>query len=310
MDSETKTAPILVLGGTGHYGRQIVRSLLARQAPVRVLSRNGSSARRALGAGPEILEGDITSRQAVAQALRGARAVVVSLSAFSPQLIRQLERIERDGVLRVFEEARAVGLSRIVYLSAYELRPALIEELDLAFGRVKLAVETALAKSNLNWTVLGVAVSMEIFFATIRGKRMMVPGGGPPALPTVSALDVGEIAAQVALREDLGGQRIRVTGPEALSFREAARRISAVRGKPLSYQKVPLLPLQVAASLTRPVNPYLRHLLASVRLMKCFPQDLAAEVPQDHQRLLDRFDYAPTTLEMEARNRIQIDGGH
>jgi len=239
------------------------------------------------------------------QALRGARAVVVSLSAFSPRLIRQLERIERDAVLRVFEEARVAGISRIVYLSAYELRPALIEELDLAFGRVKLAVETALAKSDSNWTVLGVAVSMEIFFATIRGGKMMVPGGGPPALSTVSPLDLGEIAAQVVLREDLDGKRIRVTGPEALSFREAARRISAVRGKPLTVQKIPLLPLQVAATFARPVNPYLQHLLASVRLMTRFPQDLAAAVPQDHQWLLNAFDYVPTTLEMEARHRSQ-----
>jgi uncharacterized protein YbjT (DUF2867 family) len=309
MDSETKKGHILVLGGTGHYGREIVRSLLTRQEPVRVLSRNGSGARRVLGAGPEIVEGDITSRQAVLQALSGARAVLVSLSAFSPKLIRQLERIERDAVLTAFEEARRAGISRVVYLSAYELRPTLIEELDLAFGRVKLAVETALAKSDLNWTVLGVAISMEIFFATIRGSKMMVPGGGPPALPNVSPLDVGEIAAQAALREDLGGRRIRVTGPEALSFREAARRISAVSGKPLRVQKIPLLPLQVGATLTRPVNPYLRHLLASVRLMKGFPQDLAAQVPQDHRCLLDTFDFIPTTLEMEARNRIYIDGG-
>lgn len=305
MNSKASKAPLLVLGGTGHYGRNIVRSLVARQEPVRVLSRNESGARRVLGGGPEILEGDITSRQSVVEALRGARAVLVSLSAFSPRLIRRLERIERDAVLTVFEEARAAGLSRVVYLSAYELRPALIEELDLAFGRVKLAVETALANSDLNWTVLGVAISMEIFFATIRGGKMMVPGGGPPALPTVSPLDVGEIAAQAALSEDLGGRRIRVTGPEALSFREAARRISAVSGKALAVQKIPLSPLQIAATLTRPFNPYLRHLLASVRLMKHFPQDLAAEVPQDHQWLLDRFDYTPTTLEMEARNRIQ-----
>jgi uncharacterized protein YbjT (DUF2867 family) len=240
----------------------------------------------------------------VVQALRGAKAVLVSLSAFSPRLIRQMERIERDAVLTVFEDARAAGISRVVYLSAYELRPALTEELDLAFGRVKMAVETALANSNLNWTVLGVAVSMEIFFATIRGGKMMVPGGGPPALPTVSPVDVGEIAAQAALSEELGGRRIRVTGPEALSFREAARRISAVSGKPLTVQKIPLLPLQVAATLTRPINPYLQHLLASVRLMKHFPQDLAAGVPEDHQWLLDRFDYIPTTLEMETRNRI------
>ncbi len=35
---------------------------------------------------------------------------------------------------------------------------------------------------------------------------MMVPGGGPEGLPTVSAVDVGEIAAQALLRDDLSGR--------------------------------------------------------------------------------------------------------
>ena len=111
MHGETRKGPILVLGGTGHYGRHIVRSLVEKRQPVRVLSRNGSGARRVLGDGPEILEGDITSRQSVVKALRGARAVLVSLSAFSPKLIRQMERIERDAVLTVLKEAQVAGIS-------------------------------------------------------------------------------------------------------------------------------------------------------------------------------------------------------
>jgi uncharacterized protein YbjT (DUF2867 family) len=230
--------------------------------------------------------------------------VVVSLSAFTPGLIRQLERVERDAVLAVFEEARKAGVSRVVYLSAYELRPELIEELDLAFGRVKLAVETALARSDLNWTVMGQAFSMEIFFAFIKGGWMVVPGGGPPGLPTVSPLDAGEIAAQTILRADLGGRRIRVTGPEAFSFPEAARRIAAVAGRRVIFQRIPLLPLRVASIVSQPFNPYLRHLCASVRMMNRFPQDLVAQVPEDHRWLQATFDYTPITLEMEARKRM------
>jgi hypothetical protein len=38
--------------------------------------------------------------------------------------------------------------------------------------------------------------------------------------------------------------------------------------------------------------------------MNSFPQDLVAKAPEDHQWLVDTFSYTPTTLEMEARNRI------
>ena len=305
MESKKKKAPILVLGGTGHYGRHIVGSLLARGQPVRVLSRNEANARKILGDGAEIVEGNITLRRSVVEALEGVEAVVISVSAFTPKLIRKLKLVERDSVLVVLEEAQNAGIPRIVYLSGYELYPAIIEELDLEFGRVKLEIEAALAQSGFNWTVLGEAPSMEVFFAMIRGEKMIVPGGGPPALPTVSPVDTGEIAAQTILRDDLGNRRIRVTGPEAISFPEAARRISAVTGERLEFQKIPLFPLRVASLVTRPFSPYLWHLVGSARLMNRFPQDVAARVPQDHRWLMDTFTYTPTTLEMEARRRIR-----
>jgi uncharacterized protein YbjT (DUF2867 family) len=303
---KSKETPILVLGGTGHYGRHIVKSLQEKGQQVRVLTRNAANARRILGDEAEIVEGDITSRESVVEALEGVKAVVISVSAFTPKLIRKLELIERDSVLMVLEEAQNAGISRIVYLSGYALRRGLVEELDLAFGRIKLEIETALAQSDFNWTVLGEAPSMEVFFAMIRGEKMIVPGGGPPALPTVSPVDAGEIAAQTALREDLGGKRIRVTGPEAISFPEASRRISAVTGKRLEFQKIPLFPLRVASLVTWPFNPYLRHLVGSARLMNRFPQDLAAQVSEDHRWLVDTFSHTPTTLEMETRRRFAI----
>jgi uncharacterized protein YbjT (DUF2867 family) len=270
------------------------------------LSRNGANARKILGDKVEIVEGDITSKRSVVETLERVRAVVISVSAFTPGLIRKLKLIERDSVLMVLEEAQNVDISRIVYLSGYELYPGIIEELDLEFGRIKLEIEAALAKSAFNWTVLGEAPSMEVFFAMIRGGRMIVPGGGPPALPTVSPVDTGEIAAQTVLRDDLGNRRIRVTGPEAISFPEAARRISTATGKQLEFRKIHLFPLRVASLVTRPFNPYLWHLVGSARLMNRFPQDLAAQVPQDHRWLVDTFAYTPTTLEIEARRRFVI----
>jgi uncharacterized protein YbjT (DUF2867 family) len=298
-------APILVLGGTGYLGSQIVRSLRSREQPVRVLSRNGVRARQTLGDGVEVVEGDITSRESVVAALDGVRALVISVSAFSPQLIRQLRLIEHDAVLMVLELARKAGVSRVVYISTYDVREDAVAGPGSEMTRLKLAVETALARSDLRWTVLGAAPSMGIFFTMIRGNRMVVPGGGPPALPTVSRADVGEIAAQTVLRDDLAGRRIRMVGPEAISFSEAAARISAVTGRTIKFLKIPLLPLRVAAVLTRPFNPYLSYLLPFIALMKQFPPGLVAQVDDDHRLLVETFSYTPTTVEMETQRWLQ-----
>jgi uncharacterized protein YbjT (DUF2867 family) len=293
--------PILVLGGTGHYGRCIVSSLRERGQATRVLSRNGDRARQILGQQVEILKGDITDRRAVVPALVGSRGIVIAVSAFSPRQIRRIDQIEGDAVRMVLEEARRAHIPRVVYISVYDIREGVAQELDMPIAGIKCQIETALAHSDRNWTVLGAAPSMQVFFAMIRGDRMMVPGGGRSPLPSISPVDVGQIAAQTVMRNDLSGQRIRMVGPEAISFPEAARRISAVIGRQIHVREIPLLPLRFAAAVTRPFNPYLRHLVASIRLMNNFPQDVLAQVERDHQRLRQLFDYQPTTLEMEAR---------
>jgi len=307
MAQQSSRAPVLVLGGTGHYGRHIVASLLNHGAAVRVLSRDAAGAQKTLGPAPQIIEGDIMSRTSILQALNGVSAAVISVSAFRPKQIRQMARIERDAVLAFLAEAEAAGVIRAVYLSVYEVRPEVPGRRDLDSAVIKAAVEGALARSQLNWTVLGAAPSMQIFFAMIRGNTMLVPGGGPPALPTVSALDVGEIAAQAALRLDLGGKRLRMAGPEVLSFPEAARRIGLATGQTIRFRKIPLALPRLAWALTRPLASlsdtllYVNQMLGFVRLLNRFPRDVAAGAAEAHRQLRDTFDYVPTTIEMEAR---------
>lgn len=294
---------ILVLGGTGYYGRHVVKSLLAKEESVRVLSRNAAGAQALLGEGVQVVQGDIAAQDAVEKALAGVKAVVVSISALNAKQIRKLRTIELDAMLQVFAAVERIGVPRLVYISVYEPRTDLVSGSEFVIAEIKKEVETALANSALNWTVLGAAPSMEIFFFMLRGNTMMVPGGGPPALPTVSPVDVGEIAAQAVLRSDLAGQRFRMCGPEALSFPEAAERIAAVWGRPIRYFGFPLLPLRIVSNLLRPFNPFLYHMYGAAWLMNHFPAEIVAELPGDHQRLRDTFDYTPSTLEMEAQRR-------
>jgi uncharacterized protein YbjT (DUF2867 family) len=222
-------------------------------------------------------------------------------------LIRKLKLIERDSVLAVLAEAERAGVSRIVYISTYGTSQDSPRGVNLETTRIKSEVENALARSDFNWTVLGAAPSMDIFFAMIRGDTMMVPGGGPPALPTVSPVDVGEIAAQTILRQDLPGKRFRMVGSEAISFPEAAKRISSVAGRTIRFRKVPLVLPKMAYAVTRPLAPfsdvllYANQMLGFIKLLNQFPQDVIAEVLEVHRLLLDTFDYVPTTLEMEAQ---------
>lgn len=306
----TRPGKVLVLGGTGHYGRHIVSSLAARGVSVRILTRSVARAGTGFEETVELTEGDLESGEDVARALQGVDRLVVAVSAFTRSQIREMAVIERDAVIAALDQAKAARVRRVVYISVFDLRPEIAHRLHLDSAGIKQDVEAYLRSSDLDWTVLGAPPSMEIFFAMIRGDRMVVPGGGPKAVPTVSPADLGEIAAQAVLRDDLGKQRIRLAGPELLSFPEAARRLSAVYGKTIRFVAIPLIFPRIAwyatwplARLSRSLD-YVHTILGFAQLLNAFPQDLALASVDDYENLVSTFDYTPTTLEMEARRRL------
>ncbi len=296
-------APVVVFGGTGHYGSNVVRALLARGTPVRVVSRDAARARERLGAEIDVVEGDVTAPDTVARALDGARAAVVALSALTPQLIRRRTQIERDAVLEILRVASASGPRRVVYLSVYDIDEDFLREHGIEeIAANHRAVEQALRDGDLDWTILGCAPSFEFFFTFF--EKGAIPGGGDHPNPTMAPEDLGEIAAQAALRDDLGGRRFRMAGAEALSCGEAARRVDAATGRTTKLQTIPLGVVRVAALLSRPFTPFVRFIHTGLVLHTNFPQHLVNDIPQDHATLREVFDFEPTPFEEAAVRRF------
>ncbi|MCK5703692.1 MAG: hypothetical protein KAI29_21190, partial [Cyclobacteriaceae bacterium] len=211
-----------------------------------------------------------------------------------------------DAVLMIMEEARKADISRLVYMSGYEIREQLLHELKIPeFGEIKIEIESRISQSNFNWTILGDAPSFELFFAFIRNGKMTVPGGGKNAIPSISAEDVGEITAQTVLRYDLNKRRIKLTSPEAYSFPEVAMKISEISGKRVKHMTIPLGIINIVSFLLLPTNPFVRFLYKSLKLLNNFPVDLAENVPNDHKLLRELFDYEPVTFNVEIERRVR-----
>lgn len=303
---ENKNGKIIVYGGTGHYGRKVVEKLINKGQSVKVVSRNHESARKIVGENAELFQGDVTDRESIIESLKNVSCIVICLSAMSNKLIGKMKQIERDAVLAIMEEAEKANISRLLYMSGYEMREQLLSELKIPeFGAIKIEIESKIARSGFNWTILGDAPAFDIFFAFVKNGRMTVPGGGYNAIPSISAEDVGEITAQAALRMDLKGKRIKLTGPEAFTFPEAAKRISDISGKRIKHMAVPLVIVNVVSLILIPFAPFVRYLYKSLKMLNNFPKDLADGVPGEHQALRELFDYEPVTLDMEIRKRMK-----
>ena len=296
---------IIVYGGTGLYGQKVVESLVRKGQLVKVVTRNYENAKRKFGDKVEIFQGDVTEKETIKESLSNVGAIVICLSAMSNKLIRRIKEIERDAVFDIMEQAKRANISRLVYMSGYEMRGQLLNDLKIPeFGEIKIAVEEKIRQSDFNWTILGDAPAFEMFFAFTNKGRMTVPGGGLKPFPTISPEDVGEITAQIVLRDDLNGKRIKLTGPKAYSFPEVAQLITEISGRKIKHMKIPLLFINIASFLILHFTPFVRYLYKSLKMLNNFPADLAEGVPKDHKLLRELFDYEPVTLEMEIQQRI------
>jgi UDP-glucose 4-epimerase len=116
---------VLVTGGAGFIGSNLVRALADRGDEVRVLD-NFSTGHRANLDGLEervrIFEGDVCDRAALLRAMEGVECV--SHQAALPSVQRSIERplethrVNALGTLTVLDCAREIGVRRVVYASS------------------------------------------------------------------------------------------------------------------------------------------------------------------------------------------------
>ncbi|MGZ2369636.1 SDR family oxidoreductase [Ancylomarina sp. YFZ004] len=293
---------IVIYGGTGYYGRKVVEKLVQKGQSVKVVSRNRTKGRKIFGDKVNIFQGDVTNHETIVESLKNVSSIVICLSAMNSKLIKKMKQIERDAVLLIMEEARKANISRLVYMSGYEMREQLLLDLKIPeLGEIKIEIETKISQSDFNWTILGDAPAFEIFFAFVRNGKMIVPGGGKNAIPSISAEDVGEITAQTVMRHDLNERRIKLTSSEAYSFPEVAMKISDISKKKIKHMTIPLQVINIVSFLLLPINPFVRFLYKALKLLNNFPVDLAENVPNDHKLLIELFDYEPVSLEIKQR---------
>jgi dihydroflavonol-4-reductase len=110
---------VLVTGGTGFVGANLVRELLADGHTVRVLARPGGDRRALDGCPVEIVEGDLLDPASLRRSVAGARHVYHAAADYrlwAPD-VRVIYRANVDGTRHLLQAAAEAGAERIVYTS-------------------------------------------------------------------------------------------------------------------------------------------------------------------------------------------------
>lgn len=292
---------ILVAGGTGTLGTQVVRRLSDRGLAVRVLTRDRSRAAH-LPASVEILTGDLQDPGTAAAAVRGCATVISAMHGFVGPGKPSPEAIDRDANRILIQAAATAGVQHLLLVSVLGAAP----DHPMSLHRAKYAAEQAVQASDLQWTIIRPAAYLETWIAVIGAKlaskgAALVFGPGRNPINFVSALDVAAVVDLAVQDQSLRGQVLEVAGPENLTFTEIAQRLIAASGTPGRTRHVPLPILRGMSVLARPLSPMFARQAQAVVVMN------TTDMTVDVSVIRDRLPTIPaTTLDEIIRRRPPV----
>jgi uncharacterized protein YbjT (DUF2867 family) len=229
---------ILVTGGTGALGSQLVPRLLSSGYGVRVLSRRADPV---LPAGARAVRGDLLTRDGVADSVAGADVVVHCATGAADGGLRgtMYKPTVRSDVVptkALLDIAKRAGIQRFVYISIVG-----IDQIPLGYYRGKLDCERAIESSGIPFTILRTTqwhtLAWEFCIRFTGLPVVMIPKGLRTQL-----LDPGEVAERMVslIEARTEGHAPDMGGPAVLNFPDIVRSYLKATGKRRVVVQVPL----------------------------------------------------------------------
>ena len=139
---------LLILGGTGTLGRQIVLQALTKGYKVRCIVRNFRKANFLKEWGAELVYGDLMYPETLPPCLKGITAVI-DASTSRLEEPDSLKKVDWDGKLHLIDAAKAANIKRFIFFSVQN-----VEQFEtIPLMKLKYGIERRLKKSNIPYTI-------------------------------------------------------------------------------------------------------------------------------------------------------------
>jgi|ERR1035441_206911 uncharacterized protein YbjT (DUF2867 family) len=213
---------ILVTGGTGHVGSEVVKELQKHKADIRLLVRKEDTP---TPAGVEKAVGDLLDPVSVEKAMEGVDKLYL-LNAVLPDELTQ-------GLI-AYDLAKKLKLSHVVYHSVFRVE----HFKDVPHFATKLAIESALREFDVPFTILrpNYFIQNDASLKDPLTKAGIYPMPlGDVGLSVVDVRDIAEATAIVLTSGEHNGKTYNLNGPEVVSGAKAASIWSKLLGKEIRY---------------------------------------------------------------------------
>jgi NAD(P)H dehydrogenase (quinone) len=219
----------IVTGATGKFGRRVTELLLQNLHPAELIltTRNPEALARLASLGANVRYADFDKPETLTDAFEdGDRMLLISTLSVGRRATQHRNAIDA---------AVKAGVKHIAYTSSGGARP----DNPAIVIPDHLQTEDALRYSGVAFTILRDALYSEVPLTEI-GPRALESGkwtgsAGDGQIAFVSKSDCIACAAQVLTSRGHEGAIYEITGPELLSFRNAAALTSEFGGKPIEY---------------------------------------------------------------------------
>jgi uncharacterized protein YbjT (DUF2867 family) len=221
---------ILITGATGRIGGATLKYLSSRGMALRALIRSPEKAASVAAPGVETVIGDFAEPHSLDAALEAVDAALL-VSPLDPR------QVELQG--HFIEAAKRTGHIHIVKVSG--LGTAL--DSPVRSGRWHAEIEQHLEDSGLPFTHLRPPFFMQNilrFAPMIRANGEFVGALQQGKVSMIDVHDIAAVAGTILTTSGHAGKAYVLTGPEALSYQEIAERISAILGRKVTYNDMPL----------------------------------------------------------------------
>ena len=139
---------LLIVGGTGTLGRQVVLQALTKGYQVRCLVRNLRKATFLKEWGAELVYGDLTSPETIPPCLRGITAVI-DTSTSRPYDLSTIKQVDWDGKIALVEACKMANIQRFIFCSALNLE----QFSNIPLMEMKQGIEIKLKESKIPYTI-------------------------------------------------------------------------------------------------------------------------------------------------------------